>query len=56
MIEKAIKEKAEQAFNASLKEAMNAREDMSQDAVAARAVKAFQERLVQEVPEIDQVD
>jgi len=56
MIEKAIKEKAEAAFDASLKEAMKAREDMSQDAVTARAVKAFQEKLVEEMPEIDQID
>ena len=56
MIEKAIKEKAEQAFDASIKEAMKAREDMSQEAVTARAVKAFQDKLVGELPEIDQID
>ena len=56
MIEKAIKEKAEAAFDDALKEAMKAREDMSQEGVTERAVKAFQEKLIQDMPEIDQID
>jgi len=56
MIEKAIREKAEQAFDASLKEAMGAREDLSLESVTERAVKAFREKLIQEMPVIDQID
>ena len=56
MIEKAIKEKAEQAFDNAVKEAVESREDMSVDAVTARAVKAYQEKLVQDFPGIEQID
>ena len=56
MIEKMINEKAQQAFNASLKEAKEAREDMSTEAVTARAVEAFQRKLVESLPEVDDID